>query len=495
MKTFKKKNQTQKGFSRKGKSGALYYLVLLVLMVFFAIYISTNFRYTLIMMEGDDFWVLTWGFWQLKLIQPPALTNWLADFLIQFFASPYVAAGIITMLLGAIALLARIVLQRVVSNKWHLDWLSLLPPILLGFCCTFCPSFQLQSLFFFVFLYGFMLIPGYKWKLLVSVLTASIGFLLMQIPVLATLLLLEAAYIYRENGAKRCLYWLLPLIILAVTPLAYSQQVAFIPFEKRYTRWDTYFDPLTSKYSKDGEYIRKLVCLSNEQRWEDLLYKEHIRIDAQRGNATALRYALLAESALGTLPENLLDYPIRDENLFLYPHQREYVTLQLNRLFYLNLGIYDEAFHHAQEYSLLMMNGDCFSSLRQMVNYSIAEGEWEIADKYLHILSKSTCHKDFINERRTMMETAKKSFTKDIPLRADNFVGGYSFPVEMLRLARYYDVEPQRKKMVDYAICSYILRGDVNKFLIAIKAFDLYKDKKLPRAYREFLEAQQSQSH
>ena len=94
-----------------------------------------------------------------------------------------------------------------------------------------------------------------------------------------------------------------------------------------------------------------------------------------------------------------------------------------------------------------------------------------------------------------MMETAKKNFTKDIPLRADNFVGGYSFPVEMLRLARYYDVESQRKKMVDYAICSYILRGDVNRFLIAIKAFDLYKDKELPRAYREFLEASQSQSH
>ena len=94
-----------------------------------------------------------------------------------------------------------------------------------------------------------------------------------------------------------------------------------------------------------------------------------------------------------------------------------------------------------------------------------------------------------------MMETAKKNFTKDIPLRADNFVGGYSFPVEMLRLARYYKDSPHRKKMVDYAICSYILRGDVNKFLIAIKAFDIYKDKELPRAYREFLEAHQSQSY
>ena len=494
MKKTKNKNKTQKVNSRRGNGRASYYLVLLALMGFFALYLSMNFRYTLITMEGDDFWVLTWGYWQLKLIQPPALTNWLADFLIQFFASAYSAAGIITMTLGAIALLAHAVLRRLFGTKWHLNWLGLLPSILLGFCCTFCPSFQLQCLFFFTCLYGFLLMPGYKWKLLASVLTASVGFLLMQTPILAILLVAEAAYIYKGDGAKKCLYWLLPLIILVVTPLAYSQQVAFIPSAKRYTHCDTYFDALTSKHIKEGEYIRKLVCLSNEKRWEDLLYKEHVRIDAQRGNATALRYALLAESALGTLPENLLDYPIRDENLFLYPHQRVYVTLQLNRLFYENLGIYDEAFHHAQEYSLLMMNGDCFSSLRQMVDYSIEEGEWEIAEKYLHILSKSSCHKDFVDERRAVMETAKKSFAKEIPLRADNFVGGYPLPVEMLRLARYYGDVSQRKKMVDYAICSYLLRGDVNSFLIAIKAFDIYKEKELPRAYRIFLEAQLPQS-
>ena len=41
--------------------------------------------------------------------------------------------------------------------------------------------------------------------------------------------------------------------------------------------------------------------------------------------------------------------------------------------------------------------------------------------------------------------------------------------------------------MLDYAICSYMLRGDVNSFLIATKAFDIYKDKALPKAYQEFM--------
>ena len=59
----------------------------------------------------------------------------------------------------------------------------------------------------------------------------------------------------------------------------------------------------------------------------------------------------------------------------------------------------------------------------------------------------------------------------------------------MLRLARYYEDSPNRKKMVDYALCSYLLRGDVNRFMIVLQSFDYYKDKELPRAYRQFLES------
>ena len=42
--------------------------------------------------------------------------------------------------------------------------------------------------------------------------------------------------------------------------------------------------------------------------------------------------------------------------------------------------------------------------------------------------------------------------------------------------------------MLDYAICAYMLRGDRNSFLIATKAFDIYKAEELPKAYQEFLE-------
>ena len=469
------------------KVNVRYYCVLLALMLLFVIYTATKFPYTYITAEGDNFWVMTWDFWLQKLTMPPALTNWVTDYLFQFFASPYMAACIHALVLGSMGVLAYRVLLRLCHKRQFLVWLGILPPVFLGLYSTFSLSFQLQCLFFFCLVMAYLLISNVRGKLFWSILCVPFGFLLLKTPLLFLLLLCHAALAFKLYGAKQSLYWVLPLILLSVTPKIYSQQVAFIPFKYRYTHVGSYFDFITSRYTASGEYVKKLVYLSNEQRWGDLLYKEHIKSDAQRGNVTALRYALLAESALGTLPENLFEYPITDENYFFYPHERGYISLQFNRLFYLNLGIYDEAFHQAQEYGLQMTNGNCFSSLRQMIDYSIEEQEWEVADKYLQILAKSSCHKDFIEKRRTMMLAAMKNQGKNVPLRADNFVGGYPLPVEMLRLARYYQDSPNRKKMLDYAICAYILRGDKRSFQIAVKAFDIYRTDNLPRAYREFM--------
>ncbi len=475
-----KHNQTQVHKAIPFKTtGWAFYSVLVALMLLFAIYTATKFPYTYITMEGDDFWLPTQDFWQLKLATLPAVAQWLADFLMQFYGSPFVAASVGALVLGTIGLLA----------KRTLSWLALLPPVVLGFFCTFSLSFQLQWLFFFLLLNPFF-IKGFKGRLLWSLLCIPMGFFLMRTPLLALLVVVQAALAFKDFGAKKCACWLAPLALLGVAPLVYSQQVAFIPFEERYTAFGTYFDPLTSHYNSDGEYVKKLVCLANEERWEDILYKEHIKGDACRGNSVALRYALLAESALGTLPENLFDYPIREENQFYYQHETEYVASQFNRLFYLNLGIYDEAYHHAQEYGLLQTNGSCFSSLRQMVDYSIEEGDFETAEKLLEVLSKSCCHKTFVEERRKKLSIRKSSNRqiKSVPLRADNFVGGFPLPIEMLRLARYYGNCPQQKKMLDYAICSYMLRGDTERFLIVTKAFDIYKNRELPKAYREFME-------
>ena len=506
------------------KQHIIYYIVLAALVSLFAIYTATRFPYTYITMEGDDFWVLTKDFWHIKLAMLPAATNWLSDWLMQFYSSPFVGASIGALVLGAIGLLAAQAFSAFSSrtkkpnrkassskkprrNTW-LCWIGLVPPVLLGYYCPFCLAFQLQWLFFFVLLLAYQSIPHPIGKALWSLLCVPIGFMLMRTPMLFLLIAMQAVFILlrREEGKKAYLWGGMAgaVALLVIAPLTYSQQVAFIPYQERYTKWGANIDPLTSRNNLDGEQIKMMTCLANEQRWEDVLYKAHAKREAQRGKALALRYALLAESALGTLPDNLLDYPISNENMFYYPHEGGHISLQFNRLFYLNLGVYDEAFHHAQEYGLLQANNICFSSLRQMVDYSIEEGDFETSEKFLCILDKSSCHKPFVESRRKILSDSKSGNQqrKAVSLRADNFVGGFPLPIEMLRLARYFKERngqqaqdpssaeqdnSQIRKMVDYAICSYLLRNDKERFIIATKAFDVYKDKELPRAYREYL--------
>lgn len=492
-----KHKQAHKALSRRGNRWG-FYLALAAMMAAFAVCTATQFPYTYMTMEGDDFWVLTGDFWHLKLATLPAVTQWLADFLMQFYSSPIVAASIEALILGAVGLLAHAALRRTSSPSW-LPRLGLLPPLLLGYYCTFSPAFMLQWLFLFALLLTYQLIPGDRGKLLWGLLCVPPGFFLMRTPLLALLIVLQALSEgkklkapFGRGSVKAYPLWggLAGAVLLIFAPLVYSQQVAFIPFDERYTSLGTRFVPLTSRYNAHGEFVRKMACLASDGRWEDLLYREHAKSEAKRGDGVALRYALLAESALGTLPENLLDYPIREENQFLYPHETEYVALQFNRLFYLNLGIYDEAYHHAQEYGQLQSGGICFSSLRQMVDYSIEEGDFETSEKFLSILARSSRHKSFIEGRRKKLSDCQSSGLpgEQVSLRADNFVGGYPLPIEMLRLARYYGEGPGQKKMLDYAICSYLLRNDKKSFIVATKAFDIYTDRELPRAYQEYLD-------
>lgn len=472
------------------KQTKLYIVITLLMAVAFAVGTAIFFPNTYRSMEEDSLWLMTMDYWKLKLSMAPAVTSWLTDMLLQYYGTPGMAATIQALLLVAVALLTERWTIRITGSHDLLYWLGLMPAAVLGYCCTFDTNIIIQAIFFFAILLAYSSIRGNKGRAVFGYALPVAGYMLIGMPlliVMAVTMMLEERYVFRTRMWKKQL----PLIpILYVIPIIYSAKVAFISFDDRYTALDSYFSPLTSKTNKYGERVRAYIHLADEGRWAELLNRGHCRAEAYKGDQIALRFALLAESALGTMPENILNYPISREEQFLFSHEREYVTTQFNRLFYHNLGVYDESFHQAQEYGLLQRNGCCLYSLRHMVEYSIAEGEWEIADKFLTVLDKTLTHKTYTAEKRKEMAEAKRrrASMKPIPLRADNFVGGYPLPQEMLRLARHYTDPLQRKKMLDYAICSYLLRGDMNRFGVALGAFGIYNAQNLPKAYRTVLE-------
>lgn len=115
-----------------------------------------------------------------------------------------------------------------------------------------------------------------------------------------------------------------------------------------------------------------------------------------------------------------------------------------------------------------------------MAHYAIIMGDHRLAEKYLHILSKTTLHDSWIEQERALM--ASKSDTISKPYIKDSFINVYPFNSEMIRQLQ---IHPDNRKVLDYLLIGLLMQREVQKFAIILRGFPLYKDRPLPRAYAE----------
>lgn len=249
-----------------------------------------------------------------------------------------------------------------------------------------------------------------------------------------------------------------------------------------------------------GEQFYRYMFMADEGRWQELL--EQIEKDDARETPIGMRYALLAESALGTLTDNLFRYPVRSPGDFLMRGERNPISCQFNRQFYENLGVYDEAFHQSMEYGLLQKEGCCMYTLRQLIDYALKEGDARVAEKYLTILGQCRMDREFVEEGNQRLKELVSKRESPAPVEehapdghegnvaSDNFVGVYPLRSEMVRLAYYKAGDPQ--KTVDYMLLSILLTKQLGQFYSTLCQFPNYQGRELPGVYREAIEIMQS---
>lgn len=437
-------------------------------------------------LQFDSFFLFTSDYFFSKFAQPPALTAWATSLLFQLFRWPWVAA----LLQALIAWLTVVCLNIVLKNGWK-RWLSLIPSLLLFLFWPFSLNLQLQVLFMSLLLLSYSKFPRWCCRLIWAIILIPLGFLLLSMPLLAVLFLLFAVIEwFLHKGLTHALVVVLLGACTFFLPAIYSQRVAFIPFQKRYAYvpegspialWDNLL--------KDQEVYFQVLRAAEEERWND------VRSIIYENKASRLKlmqsYLLLAEAAQGTLPDNLFNYNINTPEDFFFRHLRNHYTCQFNRLFYRNLGLYDECFHQAQEYYLLCYDACCFGSLTQMVDYSIREGEFAIAEKYLKILSHAPFYGHFVKEQRERIASQKTKATVERPLRADNFVGGYPFNSEMVRLVEYTDTDHDLAH--DYLLCGLLLQKNLPHFNVVINHFPYHRADNMPVPYTQALRLLQTE--
>lgn len=496
------------------------YLILVLFLVCLTVMWLMVYPESLRLQEGNAYFLFTREYFLSKLNMTPALTAWIEDFFFQFYRWPLAGAIIQSLFLGATAFFC-MAFPKAMKRETMSEMAILFPVALISFF-TYDLGLEIEAMFFMILLYLYVKVSLMWGRMVLAFLTATLGFGLMNHPIQILLLVCMTQLEWFHHHTK---YYWITLIFIALSllvPQLYSQNICFLPFSERFFHLREVAD--SDYFLYIGMYLLTLIlvmipfcrlralrlfvvtllslmavfllsqkevyhnyekcyryiALTDKKDWDGLM--KELRKDGME-NAIRIRYALLAESAKGTLGENLFSYSINNPEDFLYRKDRTSFPLTFNRQFYATLGIYDEAMHQSMEYSLLGINGNCFSSMRDMADYCIEEADFPVARKYLSILDKSLFHHQFVRDRIAKIEELeKKGIKPETPLRKDDFVGGYPFNSEMVRQAQEY---PDKQGYIDYLLCGLLLQKKLNFFQIIIHSLPYYKQHPLPKSFAE----------
>lgn len=303
-----------------------------------------------------------------------------------------------------------------------------------------------------------------------------VGALLMSLPMCGAML--STAFLLKLCKQQR----LMPVSLLVALTLAYCYPPSPV--------YDWGEGHLFSEDMQADERVFTYQYLAEEEQWDELM--RTLRQNGMVASTIGMRYMLLAESAKGTLVHNLFSYPINETEQFLFRGFNSSVSTTFNRLFYHNIAIWDECFHQAQEYAMCQRDF-CLKSVCQMVDYSIKESEWRVAEKLLCVLDQALFYHDFVSDRRQQIVEGKKLKPgNDAPLRQDNFVIGYSLQNEMAHDLQYKIGEEE--KIQDYVLCCMLIRKNLAQFCKSLTLFPRYRKpvEELPLPFQQAIQIYQS---
>jgi len=518
-------------------------LIPAAIMAVAAALLLSKYPHSIQMVEKLNFFVWTPEYINHNLAQYPAFNTIATNWIQQFFKESAMGVAIEAGLLALVALLAGLVptAWKFKSNILF----AIIPAVGLPWLFFHRINLSIEAICFFGFicLVGLAWRTRRQWLVSVALVVVgvlSLGLLSFPITVLLlvslSVLLLAKMWIGKKTGnvatgLERVLGMVniaLPLIFIVLTVVAVkvsSETLGFIPLNDRwwYSRnagddeiyyvlfcalplalmaiprlggmWLQvvltvvacaipcgvfYQDKSNNKGYEASENIYMLSDLAEEGRWDELLY-DIVSKDSLH-DYTHVQFALLAEAKLGTLPENLFEYPVNSPEIICPRFDTKPQGVDFCRLFYRELGFYDEAFHQAFEYGFMASpsQGCCTKSLRHFAEYSVKLGDHALAEKYLYLLDHTSNNADFVAEQRALLKDAKP--VKDT-IRAVSFVKAFPFNTEM---AHYVDENGKNKAALDYLLCGLLLCKQLNYFYIIINdCAENYEGQPLPRAYAE----------
>ena len=395
------------------------------------------YPYFLVWLEGFSFFSTLPDFTSVNLDLGTDLPHYLGAFLLQFFKWPVLGALVQSLLPVLSVFLLIILIRKIFKDADALSWIAFLPLPLLVY-------FQLGDLTLAVII---------KWLLIIAVLTIAVSIVAIW----------KKVFLALPDFLSHKLF------VLAVPILSMGASL--------------YVMTNSSSLCNQHEDVARLEHYAEHQQWDKILqevsYKDAVRNEYKR------KYAFLAMTEKGSLTDFAFLYGLSSSDDFLFYDVQEPFCLAFNVLFYKSLGMTNPAIYHSYQLGVQSLPGLSFDSVRYLADLYIELKDYNLAKKYVDILSHSTCHKRWVKERLPKLQEIKDAE----PLYVDDkpkFVMESFLPDMSSMVDRYTD----NHKYADYLLCGILAGKDGNTFynVFQIIAKYLYPDgKSIPRLYQEAL--------
>ena len=373
--------------------------------------------------------------------------RYVGAFILQFYRWTWVAAALQTLFVWVVIALSSYVLWRLVRTE-KLMWLAFVPAAI--FVSQQCSYRDLEKTLI--------------WVLAVALVALAARFFVRR-P-----LKIFARFSDANESAKGGRKDAAPKRNRFVTALIY----VVLPYALLGAGLHTSFNDLECQFR---ERIHKLEHLADEQKWENIL--EIVTPEVAMSEPAQMRYALLALLETDMLASRAFEYGLTNPDDFYFMERSDFVSIYFNSLLYKSLGVDDEVVHLMyllNEHSRL---GFSFRNVRTMADAYLRKGDIELAEKYLTVLSHTTCHKGWLKPRWEQL-AALKTNPKPRPTEpSDVMIGAHGLQGEMQLLGeslRLLDIYPNNKKILDLFLCGLLSICDLEKF-------GKYFDEFAPKAY------------
>lgn len=499
-----------------------------------------EYRYYMVYHEQQQLFQFNRFYFLHLLSLPGGIATYTSDFIVQFFYYPWVGAFILSLLLLAFYFLVRSIFVRLGANNVFLV-LPFLP--VMGMWALLC-NYQFEIAYFVALLIFvcsitlYIRIPSPR----VRYVSGCVSIILLYLIVAGLSSLVAISYLLYELLYARKKGWLYVCILYALIgscfPYLASKTIYLISLGKAYALGFPYQVPfcpawlVTAVYlfvpflfllirvlpawlSVTGGYRKWLVIVGNttilsgigiwsiqniDQRISMMLqmdfevqnenWEEVLEISARYPSSNHLitYYTNIALYKTGMLPYRYFNYrQIGPESLFL-EGQKAYLVMIAGSEVYYQLGYTNEATRLIFESIVANDRDENPRLLKRLVQTSLINEDYQIAEKYLDILKQSLCYRKWADEHLQLLENkAQLASLPWVKEKRSQYIKTdfFAHQQEPANLPIFMEQHPENKMAFEYLMMFYLLTKNTKEFMKHIAHIADFDYQGIPTLFEE----------